>query len=216
MSYDKGERSEIGGWGNIRNAKAVPVVIPAFCRAPAKATVPCSHSCRGRESSGTSTRMAASGSKAAPTANCSEYMVTRDVARIPTVNHTTTSSNNSRNDKPRASRPPGFAVTEDWVGAGVSASVCLALDATGVAMPAAKARVRAPRSLSPAAWKPRNPVVIIALSSPADCAAVRNATTARGDTPLSMRLSAMGSVPHEQRGTATPSSAATAGKPCWR
>jgi len=55
--------------------------------------------------------------------------------------------------------------------------------------------------LSPAACSPRKPVVIMALSRPADWAAVRKAMTARGDIPWSMRLMAIGRAPQEHSGT---------------
>ena len=75
------------------------------------------------------------------------------------------------------------------------------------ARPAAVARITAPISRHSAASRPSSPHVIAALSRPADCDAVRKATTTSSGTPLATSPAATGSMPHEQSGVARPASA---------
>merc|ERR1712093_846398 len=73
--------------------------------------------------------------------------------------------------------------------------------------PATTPRIAAPPNLHNAAVDPSSPHVIAALSSPALCEAVRNATTTPSVIPPSTRPLATGSTPHEHSGVANPTNA---------
>mmetsp|Transcript_14446 Transcript_14446/g.42330 ORF Transcript_14446/g.42330 Transcript_14446/m.42330 type:complete len:386 (+) Transcript_14446:442-1599(+) len=72
------------------------------------------------------------------------------------------------------------------------------------ATPDATARTTLPTRRNAATLHPSIPTVTAALSSPADCAAVRKATTARRSAPAAIRPAARGRAPQEHRGVIRP------------
>lgn len=180
----------------------------------------CSHSCRGRADTSTNAR-----ASKARTHDCEEWSVSVSACPVSAGRYNRIAVLTARPRNTMGKTSLAFVTADEmilntklvWVLAtpvavgsmgALSSPGSVPAPRDGTAMLAHTARTTAPPSRNNVADQPRSPMVMAALSNPADWEAVKKATTMAMETPLRDRAMATGRAPQEHRGVARPTSAA--------